>query len=142
MTLQSLLSLITGNGLTIGVLALNLLCIGWFFLGVRKNQRDLSDIKSSLKHTVRAVQPANIPDVIVPQVNTPSVQNEPPQAETIIRSQAKSSSSIVAFIAARQAGSSLQEAAQQYDLTEDEAVAVSVSYRDAAPAPANNDAIS
>lgn len=139
MTPQDSASLLSGQSITVLLLGLNFLLLGWIMIRVR---RDLADIKSSLKRIIQAVQPINSPEVIAPQVNTPDFQDQPQQAETILGPQAKSASNIVAFIAARQAGSSLQEAAQQYDLTEDEAFAISVSYRDAAPSPANNDAMS
>lgn len=131
----------TGHLMTLGVLALNLGFIGWVFVGFRRNNRDLSDIKSSLKRIIQAVQPANGPDIIGPRVNTPGDADQPLRAETINGPQAGSASNIEAFITARKAGSSLQEAARQYDLTEDEAFAISISYRDAAPSPANNDAM-
>jgi len=126
---------------TLGVLALNLGFIGWIFVGVRRNNRDLSDIKSSLKRIIQAMQPTNIPDIIAPQVNTTSDADLPLRAETINGPQSGSTPNIEAFIAARKAGISLQEAARQYDLTEDEAFAISISYRDAAPSPVNNDAM-
>ncbi|WP_424178247.1 hypothetical protein [Yoonia sp. TsM2_T14_4] len=107
-----------------------------------RDQRDLSDIKSSLKQIVQSVPPTNSPEVTVTQVDTPVVAPLTQRVAANHGPQAKSASNIVAFIAARQAGSSLEEAAQQYDLTEDEAFAISVSYRDATPSPANNDAMS
>ena len=132
----------TGHLMTIGVLALFVVFIGWVFVGVRRYNRDLSAIKASLTHISEAVQLANRPENTAPEVNVSGVVDQPRQAETINGSQEKSASNIVAFIAAIQAGSSLQEAAQRYDLTEDEALAISISYRDAAPASANNDAMS
>lgn len=139
MTPQDSASLLSGQSITVLLLGLNFLLLGWIMIRVR---RDLADIKSSLKRIIQAVQPINSPEVIAPQVNIPDVQDQPQQAGTILGPQAKTAPNIVAFIAARQAGSSLQEAAEQYDLTEDEAVAISVSYRDAAPSAANNDAMS
>ena len=128
--------------MTIGVLVVNLVFIGLVFVGVRRNNRDLSDIKSSLKRIIQAVQPTNNPNIITPQNDTAVGGDQPQQAKTFLGPQARSASNIVAFIAACQAGSSLQEAAQQYDLTEDEALAISISYRDAAPVSENNDAMS
>lgn len=130
----------TGPMMTIGVLVLNLLFFGWVLAGVRRNHRALSDIKSSLKQIVQALPHGNSPEPIVPQARKPGVQ--PLDAETSHGPQIKSASNIVAFMAARQAGQSLQEAAQQYGLTEDEALAISISYRDATPASANNNAMS
>ena len=89
---------------------------------------------------VQALPHGNSPKPIVPQARKPGVQ--PLDAETSHGPQIKSASNIVAFIAARQAGQSLQEAAEQYGLTEDEALAISISYRDATPASANNNAMS
>lgn len=130
----------SGPMMTIGVLVLNLLIVGWVLAGVRRNHRALSDIKSSLKQIVQALPHGNSPKPIVPQARKPGVQ--PLDAETSHGPQIKSASNIVAFIAARQAGQSLQEAAEQYGLTEDEALAISISYRDATPASANNNAMS
>lgn len=127
--------------MTFGALAVNLGFIGWVFVGVRRNNRELSDIKSSLRRIIQSAQPANAPDIIAPQVNTLGDAVQSLQAETINGPQVESASNIEAFIAARKAGSSLQEAARQYDLTEDEAFAISISYRDAAAPPANNDAM-
>jgi low affinity Fe/Cu permease len=124
------------------LLALNLLLVGWLLIRVMRDQRDLSDIKSSLKQIVQSVPPTNSPEVTLTQVHTPDVAQLTQRVAANHGPQAKSASNIVAFIAARQAGSSLEEAAQQYDLTEDEAFAISVSYRDATPSPANNDAMS
>ncbi len=140
MTLQDAATLMTGPMMTIGVLVLNLLFVGWVLAGVRRNQRALSDIKSSLKQIVQALPHGNSPELIVPQAKKPGVQ--PLDAETSHGPQIKSASNIVAFMAALQADQSLQEAAQQYGLTEDEALAISISYRDATPASANNNAMS
>lgn len=142
MTLQDYASLVSGQSITNWLLALNLLLVGWLLIRVMRDQRDLSDIKSSLKQIVQSVPPTNSPEVTVTQVDTPDVAPLTQRVAANHGPQAKSASNIVAFIAARQAGSSLEEAAQQYHLTEDEAFAISVSYRDATPSPANNDAMS
>jgi hypothetical protein len=140
LTPQDAAILTTGQMMTIAVLLLNLLFVGWVFIGVRRNQRDLSDIRSSLKHIIQALPHGTSPELITPQTDTPVVQL--PDAETSPGPQTKSAANIMAFIAARQAGHTLQEAAQRYDLTEDEALAISISYRDATPVSANNNAIS
>ncbi|EAQ07393.1 hypothetical protein SKA53_11188 [Yoonia vestfoldensis SKA53] len=134
--------MVSGQSITNWLLALNLLLVGWLLIRVMRDQRDLSDIKSSLKQIVQSVPPTNSPEVTVTQVDTPDVAQLTQRVAANHGPQAKSASNIVAFIAARQAGRSLEEAAQQYDLTEDEAFAISVSYRDATPSPANNDAMS
>jgi len=128
--------------MTIGVLAPFLVFIGWVLVVVRRNNRDLSAIKLSLKHISEAMQLTNIPEINTSQVNIPGVVDQPQQAETINGSPARSAPNIGAAVAALKAGSSLQDAAQQYDLTEDEALAISISYRDEATASANNDAMS
>lgn len=142
MTLQDYASLVSGQSITNWLLALNLLLVGWLLVRVMRDQRHLSDIKSTLKHIVHSVQPTNSPEITGTQVGTPDVLQLTQRVAVKHGPQANSASNIVAFIAARQAGSSLEEAAQQCDLTEDEAFAISVSYRDAIPSPANNEAMS
>lgn len=132
--------------MTIGLLALNIILAGWILTRVRRTQRDLYELKSSLRHIVQMLQHQTGPKATapepVPRVSTATALNLPPDADMIDGPQPNAASKIEAFMAAVQAGSSMQDAAQRYDLTDDEALAISISYRNAAPSPANSDAIS
>lgn len=132
--------------MTIGLLALNIILAGWILTRMRRTQRELYELKSSLRHIVQTLQHQTGPKATAPepvtQVSTSTALYLPADADIIAGPEPNAASKIEAFMAAIQAGSNMQDAAQRYDLTEDEALAISISYRDAAPSPANSDAIS
>lgn len=136
----------SGHGMTLGLLAMNILLAGWLLTSIRRTQRDLSELKSSLRHIVQTLQhqigpQATAPEP-VPQASTSTALYLPPDAERLAGPQPNKAPKIEAFMAAIQAGSSMQDAAKRYGLTEDEALAISISYRSAASSSANSDAIS
>lgn len=144
MTLQEFVTLMAGHEIALGLLISNVTLAGWTLTRIKRVNNDLAELKSSVRQIAQTLRhQKNLEETVQSPVLKVSSSIELPAGPgPIHRSPPKLPFDVETFIATLRAGGSLQDAAERHDLTEDEALAVSISYRDAASSAANSSAIS